>query len=108
MKFVPPYESTGAGYVSTGLVPVGTAGGYLSEMRMSDGGRLPVTAYGSETTYECDGFWFNNAQLDVALFGGSRSYGSRCGLSSWSLYNLATSVVTDVGASLSRKTPVAA
>ena len=108
MKFVPPYDSTGAGYISTGLVPAGTSGGYLSEMRMTDGGRVPVKASGSETTYECDGFWFNNAQLDVALFGGSRVSGSKCGLSYWYLNLLATDVSTDIGASLSCKPPVAA
>lgn len=75
---------------------------------MTDGGRVPVKASGSETTYECDGFWFNNAQLDVALFGGFRGFGSRCGLSYWHLSNLATSVDTVVGASLSCKPPVAA
>ena len=108
VKFVPPYDSTGAGYISTGLVPAGTSGGYLSEMRMTDGGRVPVKASGSETTYECDGFWFNNAQLDVALFGGRRGNGSKCGLSYWSLDNLATCVHADFGASLSCKPPVAA
>ena len=108
VKFVPPYDSTGAGYISTGLVPAGTSGGYLSEMRMTDGGRVPVKASGSETTYECDGFWFNNAQLDVALFGGYRGHGSKCGLSCWCLHCLATHVHTVFGASLSCKPPVAA
>ena len=77
-------------------------------MRMTDGGRVPVKASGSETTYECDGFWFNNAQLDVALFGGNRGAGSKCGLSCWHLNYLATLVYTLIGASLSCKPPVAA
>lgn len=108
VKFTPPYDSTGAGYVSTGVTPSGTTGGYISEMAMTDGGRIPYMASGSETTYECDGFWFNNAQLDVALFGGDRGDGARCGLSYWFLNDLATYVSTNVGASLSCKPPVAA
>lgn len=108
VKFVPPYDSTGAGYISTGVTPSGTSGGYINKMAMTDGGRIPQEASGSETTFECDGFWFNNAQVDVALFGGSRGDGTKCGLSCWYLNNLATDVHTALGASLSCKPPVAA
>ena len=108
VKFVPPYDSTGAGYINTGVTPSGTSGGYINKMEMTDGGRIPAVASGSETTYECDGFWFNNAQVDVALLGGDRSPGTKCGLSCWALYYLATHVYAFVGASLSCKPPVAA
>ena len=33
-------------------------------------GRLPVTASGSSSTYEADGMWFNNSQIDYAFVGG--------------------------------------
>ena len=108
VKFVPPYDSTGAGYINTGVTPSGTSGGYINKMEMTDGGRIPAVASGSETTYECDGFWFNNGQVDVALFGGYRGDGTRCGLSYWSLAGLATYVSAYIGASLSCKPPVAA
>ena len=109
VKAVPPYNSTGAGYTNTGLTPSGTSGGYCSRMEMaSDIGRIPTVASGSETTYECDGLWFNNTIVAVALFGGSRGYGSKCGLSFWNVHNPATSVYTYVVASLSCKPPVAA
>lgn len=108
VKFVPPYDSTGAGYISTGVTPSGTTGGFTNKMVMTDGGRISSTASGSETTFECDGFWFNNAQVDVALFGGSRSSGTKCGLSCWYLSHLATNVGASLGASLSCKPPVAA
>ena len=82
VKAVPPYNSTGAGYTNTGLTPSGTSGGYCSRMEMaSDIGRIPTVASGSETTYECDGLWFNNTIVAVALFGGARGNGSKCGLS---------------------------
>lgn len=109
VKAVPPYNSTGAGYTNTGLTPSGTSGGYCSRMEMaSDIGRIPTVASGSETTYECDGLWFNNTIVAVALFGGYRGTGSKCGLSYWSVSNPATNVYTHIVASLSCKPPVAA
>ena len=74
----------------------------------SDIGRIPTVASGSETTYECDGLWFNNTIVAVALFGGDRGDGSGCGLSFWGVSNPATSVRTSLVASLSCKPPVAA
>ena len=109
VKAVPPYNSTGAGYINVGKTPSGTSGGYCSKMEMaSDIGRIPVEASGSETTYECDGLWFNNAITAVALFGGPRGAGAKCGLSYWDLNNPATRVYSHIGASLSCKPPVAA
>lgn len=109
VKPVPPYNSEGTGYTNTGLTPSGTSGGYCSRMEMaSDIGRIPTVASGSETTYECDGLWFNPAIVAVALFGGSRGAGSKCGLSCWTVNNPATSVHTHFVASLSCKPPVAA
>ena len=40
---------------------------------------IPTTASGSETTYYCDGLWFNNGQTDYALVGGYCSHGFLCG-----------------------------
>ena len=74
----------------------------------SDIGRIPTVASGSETTYECDGLWFNNTIVAVALFGGYRGSGSGCGLSCWSVSTPATHVDTAGGASLSCKPPGAA
>ena len=37
----------------------------------------------------------------LALFGGNRGNGSKCGLSYWNLNNLATNVNTNIGASQS-------
>lgn len=109
IKPVPPYNVTGEGYINTKMTPSGTSGGYISRMEMAaDVGRIPTIASGSETTYECDGLWFTNTDIRVALFGGYRGSGSRCGLSCWVVDNLASSVNTNVVASLSCKPPVAA
>lgn len=73
VKAVPPYNSTGAGYTNTGLTPSGTSGGYCSRMEMaSDIGRIPTVASGSETTYECDGLWFNNTIVEMEIFPSQR------------------------------------
>ena len=109
VKPVPPYNSTGEGYINTGMTVTGTSGGYISKMEMaSDIGRIPTVVSGSETTYECDGCYFNNAIVAVALFGGYRGNASKCGLSCWSVDNPATHVSAYIVASLSCKPPVAA
>ena len=74
----------------------------------SDIGRIPTVVSGSETTYECDGCYFNNAIVAVALIGGTRSSASKCGLSCWIVNNPATYVISNIVASLSCKPPVAA
>lgn len=33
-------------------------------------GRLPVNASGSSSTYEADGMWYNNSQVNYAYVGG--------------------------------------
>ena len=102
VKAVPPYNSTRAEHTNTRLPPSGTSGGYCSRMEMaSDIGRIPTVASGSETTYECDGLWFNNTIVAVALFGGTRGVGSGCGLSFWNVNNPATNVNTNIVASQS-------
>lgn len=109
VKAVPPYNVTGEGYINTGMTVTGTSGGYISRMEMAaDVGRIPTVVSGSETTYECDGCWFNATDIRVALFGGDRGVGSKCGLSYWSVYDLASYVHTHIVASLSCKPPVAA
>ena len=109
IKPVPPYNSEGTGYINTGMTVSGTSGGYISKMELaSDIGRIPTVVSGSETTYECDGGWFNNAIVAVALFGGNRSIGAGCGLSYWNVNSPATNVYTSLGASLSCKPPAQA
>ena len=51
------YNTTGAGYLEAGTA-AGTSGGYINKCKSTPGGRIPVTASGSSSTYECDGLWF--------------------------------------------------
>lgn len=107
IKPFPPYNSAGEGYINTGMTVSGTSGGYISKMEMvSDVGRIPTVVSGSETTYECDGCWFNTADIRVALFGGPCGAGSRCGLSCRLVNHLASYVSPSIVASLSCKPPV--
>ena len=59
------------GYTSTGVTMGGTSGGYISATKCGEWGCVPNTLSGSETTYECDGGWYNNSQLDYPLVGGA-------------------------------------
>ena len=54
---------------------------YIARMRIFKTALVP-TATGSPasaTTGYCDYTWFNNSQLNMALFGGSCYYGALCG-----------------------------
>ena len=74
------YNTTGSGYISIGgATPNGANGGYISKMLITDNGLIPAIASGSNTTYYCDGLWFNNSQVNYALVGGDTGYASLVG-----------------------------
>lgn len=106
-KMTKPYNTTGSGYKNTNLTPAGTSGGYVSGDNMSDQGLLPVTASGSQTTYVCDGLWFNNSQVDYAIVGGASDNGFLAGAFCVNLYDIVSYSSWDVGAALSCEQPSA-
>ena len=106
-KMSPPYNTTGDGYTNTGVTMGGTSGGYCSVTKMTENGRLPVTMSGSETTYTCDGGWFNASQVDYALVGGSCYDGLHVGASCVNLGGLVSGSNWNVGAALSCEQPAA-
>lgn len=73
------YNTDGTGYITIGATPSGTSGGYISKMYFTRYGMFPQVASGSETTFYCDGLWFNNSQIDYAYRGGLSTDGLRCG-----------------------------
>lgn len=74
------YNETGSGYIVIGnSTPIGTLGGYISKMLITDNGLMPTVANGSATTYYCDGLWFNNSQVNYACVGGCSSGASVAG-----------------------------
>lgn len=106
-KMVPTYNTTGDGYTDTGVTMSGTNGGYISTTKMTENGRLPVVCSGSETTYTCDGGWYNASQVDYAFVGGSSEHGLLCGASAVVLAGLVSHSVWNISAALSCEQPAA-
>lgn len=102
------YNTDGTGYIEiVGATPTGTSGGYIKTMKTEAFGRLPVDASGSSSTFEADGLWFNNSQVNYALFGGYWSYGLLVGPFCAAMYSTASRSYPSFGAALSCK-PLAA
>ncbi len=70
-------------------------------------GRLPVNASGSSSTYEADGMWYNNSQVNYAFVGGYWGRGLMVGPFCAALNYAASASHSAVGAALSCK-PLAA
>ena len=102
------YNTDGTGYIEiVGATPTGTSGGYIKTMKTEAFGRLPVDASGSSSTFEADGLWFNNSQVNYALFGGRWADGLLVGPFCANLSSAASLSYTHIGAALSCK-PLAA
>lgn len=97
------YNITGDGYISVGAAPSGTFGGYIANMNFCKDGILPKTATGSNTTYWCDGLWFNNSQTCYASRGGNCGSGWTAGSLCSMLANAPSSYGWHVGAAPSCK-----
>ena len=97
------YNLDGAGYLTlAGATPAGTSGGYISYMKSDlPYGRIPVTASGSSSTYETDGLWFNNGQVDYALVGGRWYDALLCGAYCAHVSAAASKTSSDIGVALS-------
>ena len=96
------YNTTGSGYISHGTM-AGTSGGYTSHMNITNRGITPETISGSDSTYYCDGAWFNNGQVNYALVGGDWSVGLLVGCLCVSLSTAVSRASADFGAALSCK-----
>lgn len=98
------YNTDGTGYV---VIPnstqSGSNGGYISKVLFNENGLIPTTANGSQTTYYCDGLWFNNSQIDYALVGGASSHGYIVGAFCSGLNRAVSFAYWDVAAALSCK-----
>lgn len=107
IKPYPTYNTSGDGYIDTNVSMSGTSGGYISTTKMTEYGRLPVVMAGSDSTYTCDGGWYNASQTDYALAGGCCYYGLLVGASCLYLASLVSSSYWNFGAALSCEQPVA-
>lgn len=97
------YNTDGTGYLSTGITPTGTSGGYISEMNFNEFGMFGKTVSGSATTHYCDGQWFNASGDRYELVGGSSYIGSSCGAFCSHLNAAAGNVNWGSGAAVSYK-----
>lgn len=98
------YNTDGSGYISIAdATPSGTSGGYINAMKTEAYGRLPIAGSGSSSTYEADGIWFNNSQVNYVCTGGMWSYGLLIGPFATTLNNKASYSSSDHGAALSCK-----
>ena len=75
------YNTTGNGYIDSGVTISGTSGACISKMTLVPGiGLVPTIVSGSTTTYYCDGGYFNvSASPLFARFGGTSNSGAYCG-----------------------------
>lgn len=102
------YNTDGNGYKTiANATPAGSSGGYISSMKTEAFGRLPVIASGSSSTYEADGMWYNNGQVNYAYVGGDWDDGLVVGPFYAHLHNAASNSRSAIGAALSCK-PLAA
>ena len=98
------YNTDGTGYLSMGITPTGTSGGYIDTMNFNEYGMFGKNSGGTgsgSSTHYCDGQWFNNGQTDYALFGGNSHYGVLCGAFYCSLNGTVAAVYWAVGVALS-------
>lgn len=97
------YNTDGTGYISMGITPAGTPGGYISEMNFNEFGMFGKTVSGSATTHYCDGQWFNNDATCFELVGGPSYTGLHCGALASDLSNHPGFVSWRYGAAVSYK-----
>ena len=97
------YNTTGENYISIGITPTGTSGGYIDVMNFNEYGMFGKSLNGSATTHYCDGLYFNTSGIRFTCFSGSSSDGVRCGAFNVALSGLSSRVGWDVGTSLSFK-----
>ena len=106
-KMYPTYNTDGSGYTNTGVSMSGTSSGYINQTKMTENGRLPVVCSGSDSTYTCDGGWYNASQVDYAFVGGSCNNGLPVGGSAVYLAVLVSYTAWHIGAALSCEQPAA-
>ena len=96
------YNSTGSGYINTGVAPAGSSG-KLQYNNFANGMMIPYSRGGSDTTYYCDYFYYTTSSSTTAyaFCGGYYDFGSYCGAFSVYLYSAASSSYSYLGASLS-------
>ena len=100
------YNTDGADYISIGVTPTGTSGGYCDEMHFNDKGMFSKSANGDSTHNYCDAFSFDTTITAFARFGGYSSGGARAGAFYCDQHRAVSDANWHIGAAVSCK-PVA-
>lgn len=101
------YNMSGSGYISIGLTPSGTSGGYISAgTLLTDYGFFPTQMNGSSSTYYTDGMWYNNTITAAARVGSVCNDGLLVGAFASSLSLAPSTAAWNIGSSLSCKPPL--
>lgn len=104
---VSEYNMSGNGYITIGLTPSGTSGGYFSQGSLiSPYGFFPQQANGSSSTYYTDGLWYNNTITAAPHVGGDCNDGLLVGAFASNLSGAPSYANWSVGSSLSCKPPL--
>lgn len=97
------------GYTATGITAPAGSATYVSKVRCSEYGFIPVAVSGSATTYYCDEYWANNGQLDyLRVGGGANNATSTGGVFAFDLNPAPSHTYWSVGCGLSCEQPAAA
>ena len=99
------YNTTGNGYIDSGVTLTGTSGSCIKKMKLVPGvGLVPYDISGSNTTYFPDGCWFSLSLNDgFARFGGRSATGLPCGAFSCAVNSVVGNSDWSYGVALSYK-----
>jgi hypothetical protein len=99
------YSEAGTGYIDSGVTLSGTSGSCIKTMKLVPGvGLVPKDISGSNSTYYCDGCWFNASVSPLfARFGGNSNNGLLCGAFCCNVYTYLSHSGWHCGVSLSYK-----
>ena len=97
------YNLDGTGYIKLSVSSCsGTSGGYIKSTEVRGNyGQFPTVISGSESTYLCDGCWFNNSGTRYPFRGGDADSGRNCGPFYLNVNNAATDTGWYISAALS-------
>ena len=98
------YNVTGDGYITienSGMS--GSSGGYINKMLFSKDCLIPITVFGSSSTYYCDGAYYDTSGTKVCMFGGYSGSGDIVGAFFYGMHSTTSTYDWAYNSSLSCK-----
>lgn len=97
------YNLGGSGYITINNSAISETQGYISKMKIDKNGMSPAVLSGSNTTFYCDGVWFNNSKVCYVLWGGMSNTKSSAGAVCFNLANIHSNTAIHFSAAVSCK-----